>query len=183
MREIKIWYSSPYSTAKNIGKALNEFCELIPDDDWICLQDGDIMFLTPDWGNQIEETVKRYGNKFQLIGCMTNRLGRNIQKVDGMFDEKDITKHYLKAKELSETHYAEVEVITKKRFVAGMFMLFPKSVWQKHKFKENVINFDDCFSRDIVQSGGKLGLMKGLYVFHLYRIWSESPKTERTHLK
>src|SRR5690606_27666121 len=66
----KIWYSNPYSTQKNIGKALNEVCELVPDDDWIGLQDGDMMYLTTDWGLQIEEALKKYGNEFSLIGCL-----------------------------------------------------------------------------------------------------------------
>lgn len=180
----KVWYSNPYSTSKNIGRALNEFCSLVPDNDWICLQDGDMMYLTPDWGLQIEKTISLHGDKFSLLGCVTNRLGRAIQRHEGLFSENnDVKIHYDIAKELSEKKWCQVEDITKKKYVAGMFMLFPKKLWNKVKFRENSTVFDDQFSIDIIRSGGKLGLMKGLYVYHAYRIWSDKPIGDNTHLK
>ena len=179
----KIHYSNPYSTAKNIGKALNEFCALVPDDDWICLQDGDMMYLTPDWGVQIQEVVNRYGNEFSLIGCLTNRLARNIQVYDWKnYDNHNIEYHYKISERLSKEHFAEVEDITRKKYVAGLFMLFPKSLWNKVKFAENDAGFDDTFSKAVTDNGGKLGLMKGLYVYHSYRIWSKNPRRDRGHL-
>lgn len=180
----KIWYSNPYSTEKNIGKALNEFCELVPDNDWICLQDGDMMYLTPDWGVQIERVIQKYGNHFSLIGCVTNRLGRNIQTVQGVdYDNHDIKYHYQKAIDLREQHFAEVEDITAKKYVAGLFMLFPKRLWNEIKFKENTPSFDDEFSKEVIRKGGKLGLMKGLYVYHWYRGFSKNPRIDNSHLK
>lgn len=179
----KVWYSNPYSTEKNIGKALNEFCELVPDGDWICLQDGDIAYLTPKWGKQIEDTIKKYGDTFGLIGCMTNRLGRQIQRAGDLNDHHDMQRHSEIAFEMENKHYAEVEDITDKRYVAGMFMLFPKSVWKECKFPENNIAFDDAFSLSVIKKGYRLGLMKGLYVYHLYRIWSDNPIRDRAHLK
>lgn len=181
-KEPKIWYSNPYNTEMNIGKALNEFCELVPDGDWICLQDGDILYLTPDWGVQIEEVVKKHGSDFGLIGCMTNRLSRPIQRIEELNDNHDLKYHYETALKLSKENWAEVENITDKKYIAGMFMLFPKEVWKKNKFVENSPAFDDYFSRMVRKSGYKLGLMKGLYVYHLYRIWSETPTKERAHL-
>lgn len=181
-KDVKVWYSNPYSSSKNIGKALNDFCGLVPDGDWICLQDGDICYLTSDWGRQIEDTLKEHSDKFGLIGCMTNRLGRPIQRIGEMDNDHDMMKHYETAKTMALEHYAEVEDITKKKYIAGMFMLFPKSVWNKVKFRENNIAFDDHFSNDVRKKGYKLGLMKGLYVYHLYRAWSDNPTKERAHL-
>lgn len=179
----KIWYSNPYSTEKNIGKALNEFCALVPDDDWICLQDGDMMYLTPDWGKQIQDVITSIDDSYGLIGCMTNRLARNVQRLGDIDDNHDILYHYEIAKDLKEKHYGAVEDVTSKRYIAGMFMLFPKKVWNKTKFKENNIAFDDYFSKSVIKNGYKLGLMKGLYVYHFYRGWSSSPKTSKAHLK
>jgi glycosyltransferase involved in cell wall biosynthesis len=179
----KVWYSNPYSTKKNIGKALNDFCELIPYGDWICLQDGDMMYLTPDWGVQIEQAISMHGDKYSLMGCLTNRLGRPIQINDTKdYDNHDIKHHYAIAKKLSKEHFGVVEDITNKKYVAGLFMLFPKSVWLNHKFEENNPAFDDAFSKSITKKGGKLGLMKGLYVYHAYRIWSKAPRRDRGHL-
>lgn len=181
--QVKIFYSNPFSTEKNIGKAYNEFCESCPDDAWICLQDGDMMYLTPDWGKQIEDVILKHGNKYQLYGCVTNRLGRNIQIADGVdYDNHDIKYHTQKAFEIKDMFYGQVEDITKKRYIAGLFMIFHKSTWQKHKFEENTPYFDDYFSKKITQANGKLGLIKGLYVYHQYRIWSDNPKVDNKHL-
>jgi len=178
---MKVHYSSPYSTDKNIGKAINEFCDMVPDEDWICLTDGDAMFLTPEYGMQIHEVASNA--KFDLIGCLTNRLGRPIQRYKGSFsNDYNVLNHYNIAAELASRHWGEVQDITKARYVAGMFMLFPKTLWNKIKFVENVANFDDLFSLAVIKQGGKLGMMKGLYMFHCYRIWSDNPKGDREHL-
>lgn len=182
--EVNIWYSNPFSIEKNIGKALNDFCSNVPDNDWICLQDGDMMYLTPDWGKQIAEVVTNYGNKYSLIGCLTNRLGRPIQVYDqANYNNHDIKFHYDLAVKLANDNWGVVDDITHKKYVAGMFMLFPKSIWLKNRFKENVSYFDDEFSKGVLRQGGKVGLMKGLYVYHSYRIWSDNPVRDRDHLK
>ena len=180
---IKIRYSNPFATDKNIGGALNEFCEVWPDDNWICLQDGDINYIGSDWGEHIEYVIKNHGHKYGLIGCMTNRLGRPIQRLGRLDDNHDMLYHYEVALEEKEKHYGEVEDITHKKYVAGMFMLFPKKVWNEVKFPENNISFDDAFSLGVVKKGYKLGLMKGLYVYHFYRGWSKDPIYDRKHLK
>lgn len=180
---MNIHYITPYSTEKNFGKAINEQISIIPDEDWVCVLDGDMMFLTPDWGRQVSEVVRKHGKKYSLFGCLTNRLGRNIQRYRGEFSNNfDVKHHYDIAKELESNYWAEVEDVTSKKRVAGMFMLFPKSLWNRIQFKENTPNFDDIFSTEVIKSGGKLGLLKGLYVFHCYRLWSESPGRDREHL-
>ena len=179
--EVRVFYSNPYNAQKNIGKALYECCELVPDDAWICLQDGDMMYLTPDWGIQIEEAIKRHGSKYSLIGCMTNRLARDTQRLSDISDNHDILYHYEIAKEERDSNWAEVKEVTKP--IAGMFMLFPKNVWKSVKFKENDIAFDDTFSRAVKNIGGKFGVMTGLYVYHFYRGWSDNPVKDRKHLK
>ena len=181
--KIRVFYSNPYSTEKNIGKALNEFCEIVPDGSWICLQDGDINYLTPTWGKQIEDAIKLHGDKFGIIGCLCNRLGRSIQRYGDINDHHDMDRHHDIAKKLEDEHWAEVEDITSKKYIAGMFMLFHKDVWKECKFEENNIAFDDAFSKSVRRKGYKLGLMKGLYVYHLYRIWSDHPSKDRSHLK
>lgn len=182
--DFKVWYSNPYSTEKNIGKAYNEFCDIVPNEnDWIVLQDGDICFLTPKWGQQIKETIKLYGEEFDLITCLTNRLARNIQRYKGEFSENhDMKHHALIAKELEDNHWCEIEDITKSKKVAGLLMIFKKSLWNKVKFNENDPAFDDTFSKELIKRGCKFGLMKGLYVQHAYRILSENPIGDRSHL-
>lgn len=185
-KALRVWYSNPYDPGKNIGAALNDFCENVPnDDDWIVLQDGDIMYLTPDWGKQIYDAIARHGQDFELIGCMTNRLGGTHQLVTGMYDVTDISKHHEVAVKLAAEKWAVVEPI--KQGIAGMFMAFRKSTWAKHRFKEGdygAVKFDTEFGKAVMNGGGKVGIMRGLYVFHIYRLWSKqsNPIADREHL-
>jgi len=181
---IKTHFIAPYSIEKNFGKAINVQVSLIPDEDWVAVLDGDAMFLTPDWGQQVSDVVNKYHNKYSLIGCMTNRLGRNIQRHKGEFSNNfDIKHHYDIAVSLRDENYGIVKDITDRKKIAGMFMLFPKSLWNTIKFEENTSNFDDLFSAAVIKNKGRLGLMTGLYMFHCYRIWSDRPKWDDEHLK
>lgn len=178
---MKVCYSNPYSRIKNIGRALNEFCAMVPTDSWIVLQDGDIMYLTDYWGTQIEDIIANNQN-YDLIGCVTNRLKHNHQLYLGKFSEDpDILNHIAIAEKVSQDHYDTVEQTEKA--IAGMCMLFPKKIWTKHQFKENTPTFDTHFSRSIQRAGGKVGIAKGLYVFHRYRMGKPDPKTNDKHLK
>lgn len=178
---MKIRFITPYSQSKNFGKEMNEVISELPDGCWVVLTDGDSCFLTHRYGNQIAEVCAN--TDFTLIGCMTNRLGRPIQRhTEEMSKDWNIMNHYHIAKQRETDYWGEVEDITKNKFVAGMFMLFHKSTWQKIKFKENCITWDDQFSSDVIASGGRLGLMKGLYCFHFYRGYSEFPMFSNQHL-
>lgn len=163
---MKIQYLTPYAVDLNIGKAYND---AIADTsaEWICLRDGDTMFLTPDWGRVIDEVISNA--EYDLYGCVTNRLGDTTQTVPGMFNEMDITKHYEKAKEV-ESKYS---VTPHSGAVAGCFMLFKRSLWEQIKFAENTPCFDFIFTRDAERLGYKIGLIRHLYIFHGYRIWQK----------
>lgn len=184
LSNVRIRYSNPFSVEKNIGKEYNEFCEDVKGDDtWICLQDGDMSYLTGTWGKQIHDVVSTHGEEISLFGCMTNRIGRNIQREPGMFDVHDMRDHSSKALEIEKHRWGKVEDITDKKYVAGFLMLFPKRLWLDVKFPENNIAFDDAFSLGAIKKGHRIGLMKGLYVYHLYRLWSDNPVRDRAHLK
>lgn len=180
---MKIHYSTPYSTEKNFGKAINDFCALVPEGDWICIRDGDSMFLGPDWGYQISQILIRQGKDYDLLGCITNRLGRPIQLAPGVdYNNHDMKYHYEKSISFRCKDCYTIKDITSTKLVAGLLMLFPKSLWNEIKFKENTPFFDDEFSKEVVKRGGRLGLMTGVYVYHWYRGFSDNPRAERTHL-
>lgn len=178
---MKIFYSNPYSTEKNFGKAINDFCELMPEDAWIVIQDGDMMYLTPDWGVIVERALVEHGDKYDLFGCWTNRLNKSSRQIK-MFESYDnfnTLDHYQISKAISETECT----VTKTDLVAGMFMAFKKQTWKKvGGFKENTKTFDTWFSKSVRDSGGKIGLIDQLYCFHLYRPWAKDPSRESKHL-
>lgn len=174
----KIFYSTPFALDKNIGKSYNEFCELMPPDSYIVLRDGDSMFLTPDFGKIIHSIIEEHGNQYDLIGCTTNRLRSNSQLHKGAFsNESNIIKHIEIAEDLKQ--YTEIRPTTE---VAGLCMIFRKSLWERVKFRENSLAFDRQFSKDVLKIGGKIGIATGLYLFHSYRMGKEDPKNYVQHL-
>lgn len=174
--DLKVFYSTPARSDKNIGLAYNEFMSTVPDDAWVCLRDGDTMFTTPDWPKHIEDIIIENGNKFELIGCMTNRLRGKHQLVDGMFEEESITKHLEAAKDIRSNEVVSANGI------AGLCLIFRKSLWDKVKFKENSIYFDTEFCNAVRNIGGRIGVAKGLYLIHLYRWGQENPTNYVKHL-
>jgi hypothetical protein len=54
-QSLKIFYSNPFDLNKNIGKVYNEYLSSLNanDEDWVVMQDGDILYLTGDWGKRI----------------------------------------------------------------------------------------------------------------------------------
>lgn len=177
-----IHYSTPFSNEKNIGKAYNEFCENVPDGEWICLRDGDTLFLRSDWGNQIESIINTHGDEFKLIGCVTNRLRATHQLYRNTFsNDGDINNHITIANHLYNSFKDQVEATS---YVAGLCMIFNKDTWKNVKFRENSILFDKQFNSDIREKyrRSKIGIAKGLYLFHLYRWGEKDPFNSTKHL-
>lgn len=173
--EIKIRCIQPWSSKKNIGGANNEEIQKYHDDDWIVLTDGDSCWVLPDWGAKVEEVIRQYGNEFDLIGCTVNRLGGLHQCYNNEFDTKvDGYEQWDRANEVWEKYGAKVETTSG---VAGVCLIFKKSTWKRvGGFKENSITADTEFNKSIRRTGGKIGIAKGLYRMHLYRIWEKDHK-------
>lgn len=177
---MKLHWISPYRVDKNIGAAINEaimnlrYCP----DDWICLTDHDVLFLLPDSKAQIERILLSE-TEFDVIGCMTNRIRSREQLVDGIFDLDDRIRQHIK---IAETLQSDA-VVAAKGVMAAFMLCFRVSVWEKvGGFTEGVINFDTLFNSACRNAGFKIGLMKGVYVWHSYRIMSKVPLQDFTHL-
>lgn len=176
---MKIRYITPFSTEKNIGKAYNEAIQELPDDCYVVLRDGDTMFLTPDWGNQIDRIIAD-NPEYSVITCMTNRLGLKECLPYGLLNDSSIDLQIY----MAETQWRMHNTTVKPGTVApGMLMIFHKSVWNRAcGFKENSILFDREFSAAVIKSGGKIGIAMGLYIFHLYRYGQKNPQNYTKHL-
>ena len=176
-----IHYISPYRSDKNIGKAINDAILQLnaSDDDWIVHLDQDAMWLRPDSKKQLEEIL--LSTNFDILGPVTNRLAGYTQRAAGMFDEFNIKKHVEVADLLHERNYGEVGRVNDP--LAAFCLCFKKSTWEElGRFEENSLQFDYLFGCRALSSGKKLGLMWGIYVFHLYRIQSNDPAGDIKHL-
>ena len=170
--KVIMFEGTPYGENLQYGRALNEFCERAPDDAWIIIRDRDTCYLI-DNGKQITDVIRKFPDT-GIFGCMTNRLGLEWQTVPGMFDETNIKKHRLTAEKLYKEHYDDV--VQNGLPVAGLFMCFKKSTWEKVKFREgNMLGadgnlFDWDFAVKVKQLGMPVRIMAGVYLFHYYRM-------------
>ena len=173
---------SPYRSDRNIGKANNDCISRFDNDDWIVLTDHDACWLLPESGTHIEMIIKEHGNDYDLIGCVTNRLGSTTQLYNGIFDSVcnayDCYEDALDAWEKYGTTIKPIDLI------AGVCMIFKVSTWQKvGGFKENTRMADVEFCKSVKRSRGKIGLAKGLYIMHNYRLWETEMKKARSNHK
>lgn len=176
----RIWYLQPFSPDLNIGAEYNEQISRIPPDDYVCILDHDVMFLHPKTKLQIQEIVNS-NTQYAILGCMLSRIGSARQCPGGKSsDDPNLLNHIPIAEQLHNTQYG---VVTPYAYpIAGAFMLFPRSTWDRVKFTENSITFDTEFCREVMK-WGKIGLMQGVYVKHLYRLQHPNPRHYKEHLR
>lgn len=179
--KIKVFHITPYLTG-DIGKAINETIEHLPDDAWICLRDFDTLFLLPQQGNWIEQIVES-DPPFDLIGCSTNRLNSGYQLYgEERSEDPNILNHMQKAVHSFEQHKLTIEEVPVGTPLAGMFLLFRKSLWQEFKIEERSIQFDLILSEQLQEAGKRLGIARGIYIFHTYRLGAKDPRSAINHL-
>lgn len=179
---MRVHHVIPWKTG-DIGGGINEAIAAIDPgrDDWFCVRDGDTMFLTSYWGLLIEKIVQ-HNPEYELIGCLTNRLREPRQCYGGEFSEEpDIGKHLTIAKQCQRDHGSFVKPLGDGA-VAGMFLLFPRRVWEREPFAERSIYFDQEFTAAVRRAGGKVGVAWGIYLFHLYRWGQADPFSYKDHL-
>lgn len=169
----------PYTTDKNLGREYNRICERIADDEWICILDHDVLFLTPDAIQIMTEYAKI--NPGCVLTCLTNRIHPSSpQLYQGVLNsDSDIKNHIAIAEKVKAHRYYVTRLDTT---VSGFLMLFPKSVWNQVKFDETLqyLGVDSNWSTRIQQAGIPLLRMDALYCFHTYRIMTE--QSDKSHL-
>ena len=178
----KIYHFIPWSSEKNLGKCYNQMMSMLPnDDDWGCFLDGDAVHTTTYFGQNIENVIA-HNTKYELFTCYTNRVIRKYQ----IFSESDWSNDDLKYhRELGEKIWKDngtkVIDITDESPISGVLILIKKKIWkQVSGFKEEkMAGIDQDIHLKVKKTGGKVGLMKGIYVHHWYR---GGDKKNRSHL-
>ena len=121
-------------------------------------------------------------NRPKEARAMTNRLRAGYQLHDGVIsDEPDIRVHVAIAEQREADHWAQIKPCMGP--VAGMFMLFRKSLWNQVRFRSGTIYFDKRFCSEVQRRGARLGIAQGLYLFHLYRFGKPDPCNYTAHLR
>jgi GT2 family glycosyltransferase len=170
-----IYFFTPYSFEKKMFHAWEQYMNLLGDDDWAVMMDGDIMFFQANFGHIVKEYIDKYPDT-GLFTCYASRSGTGYMMPPGAkVAGHNIMIHQLKAKQLEKANHLQVQEIKKR--VTGHFMAMKKSTWNKiyedakERCKDfNVLTVDTEISHAILAAGLKIRLMKGLYVYHYYRL-------------
>ncbi len=165
-------YIVPYTLDKDLGKFYNKEMEALPnDDDWCVFVDGDAMFATHFFGNQIEEIINKEG--VELFTSVTNRVGNKHQCIDGMWDEDRMSKLWEKGKELADKYGSELVDITDYTPLSGVLIGLKKGAWKRiGGFKSEpglMLSIDNSIHDSMRKDGGKVWMAKGLFLIHYYR--------------
>lgn len=181
-----IFYCTPFSLEKNLGKAYNDYVKRIAqrDDDWVFFIDGDSMFLDPFWGKHISDIVNKYPNT-GLFTCKTSRVGCLLQCHNFVrSQETDMIKHFWISEELKQKKYWDVSKV--KHIISGVMMGFSFKTWKEvGGFSENpkeILRVDNRFSSRILNSGKNILMMEGVYLLHYYRMHQPNAKRAKAHL-
>ena len=155
---------------ENLGKTYNQYMELLKnDEDWACFLDHDAMFTTIDWYKLLQDVIT--GNpEYSLLTAVTNRIGNAQQKFANLKQTHDMVYHRgIGATALSQAGNTVMDV-SNSHCISGVVMLIKKSAWKKAGgFKDGFLGIDNDFHKRIVKSGGKVGVCRGLYIYHWYR--------------
>lgn len=176
-----IFHSIPWNTDKNIGVSYNQTMNLIGTNDWVCFLDGDAVHTSHFFGKRIEEVVE-YNPQYSLFTCYTNRVGFTPQIAPGVNQITNDQKYHREfGKDLWAKYGHSVIDITNKHYISGVLLLIKKSVWEKvGGFNESgMLTIDNDIHMKVKNLGGKVGLMKGIYVQHWYR---GGDKDSKSHL-
>lgn len=178
-----IWYFLPVSEKKNLAEAYNQYGSLVKSpDDWLVFQDRDVMYLTHDYFEIIQDTITA-NPQYSLFTCLTNRVGNLSQCYGNEISENpDILYHEEIASRLARENRTQV-----KNFhgvISGMVMIIQKKTWDYiggAGTRPGLLGVDNHISRKIIQAGKKIGIMQGLYVLHYYRL--RNGRLDKSHLK
>jgi hypothetical protein len=160
-------YSTPYRTDKNLGKYYNDVMRMAKQT--VCFTDGDTAFLTPDFGDIIENYHANYPDA--VLTCRTNRIHPLSKQLDGKMDEECNMRELIKR----AYHYSNKTAVTEIKpgeGMSGFLMVVPYKVWERVPFVENgaCLGVDSQFRKDLHSAGIKTYIMDGLFVFHTYRL-------------
>lgn len=184
-----IWRFQPFNISKEIGIDYNLHCSVVPNnEDWIQITDYDTLILLPECYQLIDKAIERYPDT-AIFGAVTNRLGRRDQRIDQDKPDPstDLAKHFTICREMLKK-YSDGECFETKKLIAGFFLLFRKSYWKRvGGFQDKVCNergllFDYVFSKRAREQGLSMRIIKGLYVWHTYRVYKENWR-DYSHLK
>lgn len=175
---IMIHYITPYSISGNLFDEIDRYFRFILNaNDWIAIMDGDVMFITPDWGHRIEKYTKLFPET-GIFTCYASRCSYQFQIPD-FVDTTNIDLRYhadIAYQCRSQFGYEVTEI---NRRIAGHLMVIRKSAWKelRDEIRKNVLRrgkkilgVDTQISKTFIEHRKPIRLMKSIYMVHYFRL-------------
>lgn len=186
---MRIWYFKPEDEDMNLGRAYNDYMNLVPnDDDWACLHDRDVCFIQDDYAKIIRETIKS-NPQYGLFTCVTNRVGNKFQCHNGIISDNADFRHHIEIGKI-RGEKLRTKVVETKGVISGMLMLVQKKTWDAMGgAKDGLLGVDNDISKRVMELditrkmkglSNRVGIMAGLYVWHTYRL--DKSILDKSHL-
>jgi len=136
------------------------------------------MWTTENWFKQLGDILAA-NPEYGLLTACTNRIGNPEQKIANLQDTHDMLYHRAIGRQLHQQGGLTVKDVTKTHCISGVVILVKKSVWKiAGRFKGGFLGIDNDFhqrvAKGVAKTGFKIGVMRGIYVYHCYRADSES---------
>lgn len=170
-------YVTAYDTNKQIVNSINKIMSRLDNNEYACIRDGDVIFLTSNFGHLINDVVKKYPD-CDLFSCYTNRIGNPNQILPNAPTHNDIEKHREIAKKLSNKYWDLCEPYTDKKPLYGMLLLIKKKNYIPLEHN-GILAIDNKIFNSFKNRNLKIMMIKGLYVYHYYR---NGNKDDKSHL-
>ncbi len=172
-----LWFFNPYSFNKKLFEAWDQYMNLVRDpNDWVCMRDGDTMFMLPDWGHQIKHYIEKYPDT-GLFTCYASRCHYQPQIRLGTDTEStDLLYHRSHAQKIYDELYGKVKEMDRR--IAGHLIVMKKSTWtlirndvEYTSRSKNILGIDTKISNAILKKEMKIRLMRGIYLLHYLRMF------------
>jgi GT2 family glycosyltransferase len=159
----------PFDVERNLGRAYNQTMARLLPGDWLCGIDHDVAFTTKDWFPQLLTAIESKPDA-GLITAVTNRIGRREQVVPGAPAGHDMLEHRAFGAAQRDRYGAALEDITDGPVISGLLMCLSQQTWRAMGgFADGMMGVDNEAHRSVRRIGKRVYLMRGLYLWHLYR--------------
>jgi hypothetical protein len=176
---MNIYHFTPYSLAGDLATEINKYVALVPRmDDYIVINDGDVMWTLPHWGNYIEKMIKA-NPEFDLLTVLATRIGVKEQRLNGKREEDPNLKNLAQKCQDQFNKVISYKAKQLKKPIGGYFLCFKKSLAAEIPFipsPNGVLGVDGQWSQELLKRGRKIGICEKLTMVHWYRLDCNSHK-------
>ncbi len=162
----------PFSTEKEIGRAYNAHCEIVPDGNYILIRDYDTLILDSRAFDIMEKAINHHPDT-DIFSCYASRIGYDFQRLTPRIEENDSIKFHMEIAKGRADLFPNGECVNAPT-IAGFFMLFRKEYWKRNPFQPKMFDdsgrlFDRTFAIEAMKHN-RIKLIRGIYLWHTYRL-------------